>query len=194
MSTNRKIFMKKLNSKGFSAPHILLLLLTAGIIFGVGWYVFNMGEATDTSQTPSSSKVTSNGVRTKYENQGPAMEPTFSDGEIIYGVIKSASEVKRGDIIVFVPPSRNVERVVKRVVGLPGDTVVIENGNITVTTSNGETYNPSLSGAPTSQNIKAAVKTESFYVVGDNLGNSLDSRVESFGQVPFADLLAVIEP
>src|SRR5688500_1609897 len=124
------------NIKGFKRAKVFVIFLVLGVIGLVSWYAFTSS---------------SGGIRTKYENQGPAMEPTFKDGQVIYGVIKPVSEVKRGDIIIFDPPITTVERAVKRVIGLPGDTLVIESGKITVTTSDGSSYDPGLRGEPKSQ-------------------------------------------
>lgn len=128
-----------------------------------------------------------------YINQGPGMNPTLIDGQKLNGKEIPASEVRRGDIIVFKSPISGVKRRVKRVVGLPGDTVVIEeNGILSVTKADGSKYNPGLSGVGSTQKVSKLVTADSFFVVGDNLRNSFDSRIDTFGLIPFSSLLSIV--
>lgn len=133
------------------------------------------------------------GVNNKvYYNEGPGMAPTIQNGEKVRARVIPASEVQRGDIIVFTSPIDANRRLVKRVVGLPGDTVEVSNGVLTVTKSDGTVYKP-YDDSNTPGKSKVVVKPNSFYVVGDNRENSLDSRIESFGQVPFDSLQSVVK-
>lgn len=155
-------------------------------ILGAAWYVIQRDEVKGSERDNA-------GVTISFTNRGPAMEPTFSDGDKLKGVIVRPQDIKRGDLIIFRPPSTSTERMVKRVVGLPGDTVAVKGGRIAVTTVQGEAYDPGLSGAPPAQSLTKSVTADSFFVVGDNLGNSLDSRAEAFGLVPFDNLLGLVE-
>ena len=87
-----------------------------------------------------------------YVNQGAGMAPTLVNNQKVSGVAVEATLLKRGDIIVFTAPnflpSNSSDRLIKRVIGLPGDTVLIENGSITITTESGETYDPKISPTP----------------------------------------------
>jgi signal peptidase I len=124
-----------------------------------------------------------------YVMDGPSMEPTISNGEQVKAKVTPANNVQRGDVIVFKNPSVENGRLIKRVVGLPGDTIIIADGQLTVTKPDKTTYKPYDSTV--GGNLTATVKANSFYVLGDNAQNSLDSRV--FGDVPFNDLLSVVE-
>ncbi len=127
-----------------------------------------------------------------YVMDGPSMEPTINNGEKVKAKVVPANEVQRGDIIVFTSPIGENKRLLKRVVGLPGDTVTVANGELLVTKPDNTTYKP-YNDNNTPGDSTVTVKSNSFYVVGDNRANSLDSRIESFGQVPFDALLSVVK-
>ena len=120
------------------------------------------------------------------------MEPTISNGEKVKAKVVAADKVQRGDIIVFTSTIGENKRLLKRVVGLPRDTVTVANGYLLVTKPDKSTYKP-FNDNNTPGNSTVTVNPNSFYVVGDNRTNSLDSRIESFGQVPFDALLSVVE-
>src|SRR3989344_6995830 len=64
--------------------------------------------------------------------EGDSMEPNFSDGEylIVDEISYRFKEPQRGDVIVFHPPTGQRIFFIKRIVGLPGEKVLIENGKI----------------------------------------------------------------
>jgi signal peptidase I len=93
------------------------------------------------------------------------------------------SPPERGDIIVFNPPNGSTKPYIKRVIGLPGETVSFKDGGVFV---NGQKVEePYLDGEPFGCNRnpcpEIAVPEGSVYVMGDNRDNSSDSR--SFGPV-----------
>lgn len=134
-----------------------------------------------------------------YEVFGQSMIPTLHEGDrlIISKVGKSWSSLfggsylpKRGEIIVFHNPNNTSIQLVKRVVGLPGDRVVVEDGKLTIFTPEnpqGLDFNNAfkLKLADTVGNVDLNVPEGSIFVVGDNRtpGGSLDSRNE-LGTVP----------
>ena len=127
------------------------------------------------------------GIRTvapTYAIEGESMSPTYHNGNrvILNGVYQFQSP-HRGDVIVFNPPVQSTEPYIKRVIGLPGDHVLIENGEVTI---NGEPLGESyLHGVSTTCYHTAfcdlVVPPGTVFVLGDNRPNSSDSRV--FGPV-----------
>ena len=126
--------------------------------------------------------ITFVGQRTRVD--GRSMMNTLHDGDnlIVEKLSYRFSDPKRFDIIVF-PPTGKKEYYIKRIIGLPGETVQIdENGNIYI---NGELLEENY-GAETIQNPGRAVKPitlgdDEYFVMGDNRNNSKDSRSPMVG-------------
>lgn len=139
-----------------------------------------------------------------YEVFGHSMMPTLSEGDrlIINKLGKSFASVrnqdyipKRGEIIVFHNPNNENIQLVKRVVGLPGERVVVRDGELSVYTAdqpNGFNYDDffGLDLLPTVGEVDLVVPDGEIFVVGDNRGQggSLDSRNE-LGTVPFDEIV-----
>jgi len=122
-----------------------------------------------------------------------SMEPTLMVGDRIV-VDKLAVDwgtVNRGDVVVFhAPPAENcgaaVSDLVKRVVGLPGDTVSSDNNTILI---NGQ---PLAERWPHTEPLGTPIRTfkvpaNSYFMIGDNHNNSCDSRM--WGSVPRSDII-----
>jgi signal peptidase I len=113
---------------------------------------------------------------------GQAMMPTLRDGERVLAW-KFIEEVNRGDIVVFWYPDDPSKSYIKRVIGLPGEEVMIENGRVLI---NGapldEPYIPAEYRSSDSMAQPAHVKDHHYFVLGDNRRNSSDSRY--WGLVP----------
>lgn len=115
--------------------------------------------------------------------EGASMDATFHDND--YLIVDKLSyrffEPSRGDIIVFRYPYNPSVHHIKRVIGLPGDTVSVQNGIVTVT--NASIQNGTL-GEPyvlednnlISISDNRTLGDNEYYVMGDNRDNSLDSR------------------
>lgn len=140
-----------------------------------------------------------------YEVDGPSMENTLSHNDRLIVVKAGVTWAKlrgqeylpdRGDIIVFakrgtVDPAAGGERqLIKRVIGLPGDQIIIENGFITIVNDerpNG--FNPDeelgygdlIASRDDSRDYDITVGEDEIFVMGDNRSNSLDSR--KFGAI-----------
>jgi signal peptidase I len=85
------------------------------------------------------------------------------------------SEPQRGDIIIFKYPDDETQNFVKRIIGIPGDVVVINDGQVMV---NGEVLDEPYIKEPmeTYETLCYVVPEDSYFVMGDNRNNSKDSR------------------
>jgi signal peptidase I len=141
-----------------------------------------------------------NFIAQPFEVEQDSMVPTINEGEyvLIDKVSPRFSDYQRGDIVVFNPPSGYSEGgvpFIKRVIGLPGDTVSLENGRVFVTPQGGsairldEPYiNRDINNGPEPTIPRDAQGTSqwtvppgSYFVMGDNRTVSQDSRV--FGPI-----------
>jgi signal peptidase I len=120
--------------------------------------------------------------------KGASMEPSFYDHEylIINEITYRFNEPERGDIVVFKYPKDPSQYFIKRIIGLPGETVEVRDNRIYVTNSDGRkmildetTYLEE--GERTISKTKWTLGPDELYVMGDNRDYSLDSR--SFGPV-----------
>lgn len=120
--------------------------------------------------------------------KGASMEPNFFDHE--YLIIDELSyrfhQPQRGDIIVFHYPNDPKNYFIKRVVGLPGETVEISGGQVKIYNDknpNGIALNEDvyLDDVYTSGSRTETLKADEYFVLGDNRPSSLDSRY--FGPV-----------
>src|SRR5437764_322426 len=118
--------------------------------------------------------------------EGTSMLPRLHDGERIFVnklIYYGLPDIERGDIVVFWFPDDPSKSYIKRVIGLPGETVQMRAGRIYV---NGkelqEPYlDPTLNVSDDSR-PPTYVKAHYYFVMGDNRDNSSDSR--SWGLVP----------
>jgi signal peptidase I len=127
------------------------------------------------------------------------MEPTLyhQDRLIIYKLNKTIADItskdympERGDIIVFHQPNGSKDQLIKRVVGLPGDRIIVKNDRVTIyNAENPNGFNPDDERygdllKPTYGNVDVTVGNNEVFVMGDNriAGASLDSR-SSLGNV-----------
>jgi signal peptidase I len=113
-----------------------------------------------------------------------SMIPTLEIGDrvLVNKFIYRFTEPKRGDIIVFESVDNPDEDLIKRVVGLPGDTIAVRRGHLLL---NGERQRESYVNKKLPDRsfyAKTRVPKGHVFVMGDNRGNSADSRV--FGPLP----------
>lgn len=135
-----------------------------------------------------------------------SMRTTLMEGDIIlvskfiYGAkvpftawrLPKVSQPKRGDVIVFIYPEDTKKDFIKRLVGLPGETIEIRSGTIYVDEkpllepvfNKTYYYNRGNFGQ---ENMKIQVPKDSYFVLGDNSASSQDSRY--WGFVPKENIL-----
>jgi signal peptidase I len=127
-----------------------------------------------------------NALSARVRVDGFSMMPTLQDGEFVL-VNKMAYHIgspMRGDIIVFQSTTERNLDLIKRVIGLPGDHIVIGGGKVTI---NGQTLNePYIAAAP---NYPGEWKVPDGYwfVLGDNRNDSSDSHV--WGYLPIQNVI-----
>ena len=127
-----------------------------------------------------------NAVSARVRVDGFSMRPTLQDGEYIL-VNKLAykfSEPQRGDIIVFVFPVNPEEDLIKRIIGIPGDTVTVQDGVLSV---NGTAVNEPYINAPPAYNGTWQVPEGNLFVLGDNRNDSRDSH--QWGLLPMQNVI-----
>ena len=100
---------------------------------------------------------------------------------------------KRGEVIIFKYPPNPTEKYIRRVIGLPGDVVKIKENKVWVNdTLLEESYlSPDCNKNGDGDYPEFQVPTQSYFVLGDNRDNSLDSR--HWGYVPKANIVARAE-
>jgi len=119
-----------------------------------------------------------------------SMSPTLEENDflIINRFLYKRSVPTKGDIIVFesnlkTDNGKDNKLLIKRVIGVPGDKIVINEGQVYVNdTLLEEDYMPSVY---TEGDIDMIVPENKVFVMGDNRGNSLDSRDDILGLVDF---------
>ena len=182
--TNKKIArgqrLQNLKDKTSFLSTVLLFLLAPAIALGVTAFLYQ-----------------------SYEVDGESMETTLQNHDrlIVDKTSRSWSKVTkhqfvphRGSIIIFnqqglIDANGNEEKqLIKRVIGLPGERVVIKDDSITIfNTQHPEGFNPDvttgyhITATKTAGYIDTVIGNNQIYVCGDNRGNSLDSR--SFGPI-----------
>ena len=120
--------------------------------------------------------------------KGASMEPNFYENEylIIDKITPRFREYERGEPIVFRFPPSERKYLIKRVIGLPGERVVIENRRITIFGPGSEdgmpldedAYNPYLLR---DEDVDVTLAYDEYYVLGDNRPLSFDSEI--FGPI-----------
>ncbi len=129
-----------------------------------------------------------------FQVEGHSMDSTLADGEyiVINKLVYFVGNPNRGDIVVLRPPSEPKKYYVKRIIGIPGDTVSIRNGKVYVTPPGADeqelteeyldernrnnTY-PHVPNEGRQTSARYEVPEGQYFVLGDNRLNSSDSRV-----------------
>ena len=124
---------------------------------------------------------------------GDSMETTLYNGQeiLVNRVIYRLSTPKRGDVIVFLPNgNQNSHFYVKRVVGLPGETVQIRDGSVYIDgvfLEESEEFDRMIDAGIAENELSLA--TDEFFVLGDNRNASSDSRDPRVGVVYGKDII-----
>ncbi len=122
-----------------------------------------------------------NAITARVRVDGQSMVPTFDSGEfiIVSKLTYKLGKPDLGDVVVFHLPRDPDQDYIKRVIGLPGDAVLIEDGQVIV---NGQRLDEPYINAPPKYNGAWQISDDQLFVLGDNRNNSSDSH--SWGPVP----------
>lgn len=119
--------------------------------------------------------------------EGASMDPTFKNGQylIVDKLTYQFSTPERGSVLIFRYPKNPKKYFIKRVIGLPGETVNIENGRVRIINNKnpeGFVLNEPYVVYETGENITKTLEDGEYFVLGDNRPASADSRL--WGAVP----------
>ena len=109
-------------------------------------------------------------IATPVRVDGDSMNKTFKNGDIL--ILYKLSKIERFDVIVLHEEKDN-EKIIKRVIGMPGDTVAIKDGEIYI---NDEKINDEYAYGMTSDYDRITLKSDEYFILGDNRLISKDSR------------------
>lgn len=115
---------------------------------------------------------------------GASMDPTFETGQylIVDQLSYHISEPKRGEVVIFKYPLNTTQYFIKRIIGLPGETVSMNDGILTITNAD----NPSgfvleepyiTEDHRTNNTFRTILGDNEYFVMGDNRPQSSDSRI-----------------
>ncbi|MHB9033585.1 MAG: signal peptidase I [Anaerolineae bacterium] len=119
--------------------------------------------------------------------EGESMLPNLHNNErlIIEKISYRLHPPRRGDIIVIEPPQKGTEPLIKRVIGLPGETISVHDGQVFI---NDTVLREPYLAQKTNGSMNPLLVPEGYvFVMGDNRNASNDSR--AFGPVPTQDII-----
>ena len=112
---------------------------------------------------------------------GASMSPTFETGHylIVDEISYKLEDPQRGEVVIFKYPKDPSRFFIKRIIGLPNETVEIIGGKVTIyneETPDGVHLEEYYVEKTSRENIKVKLGENEYFVMGDNRGNSSDSR------------------
>ncbi len=125
---------------------------------------------------------------------GVSMEPSLYNGQQIFinSFVYLISSPKRGDVVVFLPNgNENAHYYVQRVIAVPGDSVAVRDGILYVNGAESPFVTEKLADAGIAAN-EFVLDNDEYFCMGDNPGNSEDSRSANIGPVKEADIIGKV--
>lgn len=129
----------------------------------------------------------------RVEMNGSSMEPVLESGDVVLmnRLSYDIGKPNRFDVVVF--EREGQQPGIKRIIGLPGETIQIKDGQILI---DGETYQengefPGIENAGVAE-TKVALDSGEYFVLGDNRNNSEDSRYADMGNVKKRNIIGKV--
>jgi len=123
--------------------------------------------------------------------KGQSMEPNFETGDylIVDEISYRIENPQRGDVVVFKYPNNLSQRYIKRIIGLPDETIEIKEGQVIVSGKvlDESSYLPRGVFTPDRGFTKITLTENEYFVLGDNRSQSPDSRL--WGPLPRDDII-----
>jgi len=124
--------------------------------------------------------------------EGESMHPTFKNANylIIDEISYRFKEPARGDVVVFRYPGDLSVFYIKRIIGLPGETISVARGKVSIARENGETLilpEPYVVSEDATYTLSTTLGEGEYFVMGDNRPRSSDSRI--WGPLPREDII-----
>jgi signal peptidase I len=128
-----------------------------------------------------------NTITARIRVESVSMQPNLYEGDfvLVNRVAYNLGQPERGDIVVFrFPPNPEETPYIKRVIGLPGDTLRVHDGLVFI---NDVVLVEPYIKVPTGQNGTWSIPENAIFVMGDNRSSSSDSR--TWGLVPYENII-----
>jgi signal peptidase I len=127
-----------------------------------------------------------NTISARIRVDGSSMEPSLQSGEfvIVNRLAYKLGSPEIGDVVVFHFPGDPGQEYIKRIIGLAGDTVMVNDGQVLI---NGQPLDEPYIAATPRYNGKWEVPIDHIFVLGDNRNNSSDSH--NWGAVPMENVV-----
>ncbi len=124
------------------------------------------------------------GLRTTVQTfvvYGPSMQPNFWEQQrlLVSKIVYQLHDPERGDVVVFHPPHNTNGSYIKRIIGLPGEYVKMNDGRVFVHVADGnviELEEPYIKEPAKRNHVSDIIEEGEYFVLGDNRNNTNDSR------------------
>jgi signal peptidase I len=131
-----------------------------------------------------------------YRVEGISMEASFQNKDflLVNKVLYHFRDPRRGEVIIFHPPELAFSQTpyVKRIIGLPGETVEIKDNRVYIHTKDGEILEDPTATPWTSGTHSWTIPEDEYFVMGDNRNPNMSSDSREWGYVPKKDIIGKV--
>lgn len=117
---------------------------------------------------------------------GDSMLPTYEDGDIVF-INKKFNKIEKNDVIVA---NKNNVVMIKRVVGVENDRIIIKDNKLYINDKEYEKLEDIVEYGIASEEI--TVGKDEYFVIGDNINKSIDSRYKEIGLIKKSEIIGVL--